>query len=275
MLLVLFFTDNAAWADDTTCQPVDPVLATASAREQATMGEYGRAVGLVARAKSSLHCAERLLEPEDLAALFQVGGAAALGYGEDGQGKEWMDDALRLAPGIAFDPNLGEQARRLYEAERAESQAAGADQAGTLQARRSLRLDGEPFATGEHSLAAGWHLVQTMDRGGVVHTGEIEIQAGEPTPWPDPVPHHGLRVGLAVSGSVLALGGVAALTDLALQMPGYRQQYETAQEQGEARMNALLWSGIAGVSLGAGALVLGATLDLSDPAPSFGLRGQF
>lgn len=275
MFQVLMVT--AALGDD--CVPVDPAEAARAARGLLFALEIPSAVERVQAADAGLGCLSTLTTPEALAALYQAGGAAAARDGRTELATEWFDTALRLAPHVSLDGNLGAGPLWTEAAVRAEARPVA-----TVVARSEVRLDGWSLAAGaQRQVPEGWHLVQHLDASGRVVPERVTLAAGETLlvgPAGPTQPPPALRLPMVLGGAGLVLGGAVALVGALERKEAYHTLRESAEwdpEEGQRRAsaaNGLLALGSLSIVLGTASLV-GAGLLFVDHQPVPAVSGRF
>ncbi len=263
MVLLLLLLNSAALAD---CAPVALASVVREVRVLLEDAEPEQALALVQTAEAALPCADRLLTPDELGQLYQLGGTAALRLGKLAEAEALLATAARMADAVSFDVTLGASALDAYERQRAQVRAQARAQ---VIAYIPARLDGLDLPLSQaREIAPGAHLIQRIDASGAVRTtletvapgGRLSI--GEPLP---PAPAQPTRhLGLALTGSALALGGAAlvwvgidrdaTLGDLRVDDPAYTTELR--------RRNTLLGVGAAGVGAGWALVTTGAMLSV-------------
>lgn len=261
MLTLLLLLHTTALAE---CAPIDLKRVQRDARVALDDLQPAQALALVAQADESLACLDLLVTVEDLAALYQVGGTAALRLGQEYRARELFTTAARLAGEVGFDGRLGASAQELYEGQRDFVQA---QDRATVVAYAPARLDGLDLPVGqEQAISPGLHLVQGLDASGAVRSGvevvasggKLEIGAPELPQAPEPTRH----LGLAVAGTLLTLAG-GAVAWIGVNMDGALgdlQEGDPAYDTKGRQRDALIGAGALGVGAGCALLATGSVL---------------
>ncbi len=217
------------------------------------------------RGAEDLSCLEVLLgSPEALAALFQIGGIAAIEAGDEALARRWFGDAARLAWTVPLDARLSQGGALFAQVH----EATLSRPRGTVMARSEVRLDGWSLSVGDsRAVPPGWHLVQSITPEGAVESLRVEVasgarvEVGRPASSMDIVAPPSPRRGLGVAGAALVVAGATSLALSAsaahdLGVAKAQGAAVDAQRPLAARTNALLYGGVGVVGVGATGLVV-------------------
>lgn len=243
MLTLILLLILPAQAD---CAPVNLKQVTRDARAALEDALPELALSQVLQADQALGCLDTLASVDDLGALYQVGGTAALRLGQDEQAQALFATGARMAGAVPFDVRLGASAQGAWQSQ--VDFVRNQDRA-TVLAYTPVRLDGLDLALGQpRQVPAGAHLVQQVDGEALVRSELRPLAAGAtfeigqaPTLAEEP---RRRPVGLAVSGLALTLGGGACLYDLALHQRSLGKTEGRAEVQAELDPD-VAWSGLA------------------------------
>lgn len=279
MLTLILLLTTPAQAD---CAPVNLKQVTRDARAALEDALPELALSQVLQADQALGCLDTLASVDDLGALYQVGGTAALRLGQDEQAQALFATGARMAGAVPFDVRLGASAQGAWQSQL--DFVRNQDRA-TVLAHTPVRLDGLDLALGQaRQVPAGGHLIQQVDGAALVRSELRPLEAGStfeigqaPTVAEEP---RRRPVGLAVSGLALTLGGGACLYDLGLHQRSlgalesradlHERYYpdnpwprlSAERERLEQTSTALKMCGLTGVSVGSA--ILGASLVLTN-----------
>lgn len=262
MLSTLLLLLSSAHAD---CAPVDLARTTQEARRLLDDAEAPQALAQVVQAEQGLPCLDQLATKDALAALFRVGGTAALSAGDEEEARRLFATAARLAGEVVFDTSLGGPAEEMYWEQ---LDFVRSMPTSTVLAHEPTRLDGWDLPVGEaQHVAAGAHLVQRIAPDGVVRSSVetvapgAQLAVGEVPPLVEERSAPNGRTGVVISGAALVAGGGACLFAAGAaeeNLGELRGQYGyywpepavTEQERLVRNVNILQGCGVAGLGLG-------------------------
>lgn len=280
--MLLFLIALGAEARAADCAPVPLAAANRDARVQLDDQDPEAALRTIHLAEDALRCLDVLATREDLAALYQIGGTAALKLGDDEEARRLFTAGVTMTDVVAFDLSLGVAAANLYAATRAsvERDAKG----GVLARAAGGRLDGADLPAGQQlTVPPGAHLVQIIDASGAVRSdvqtvregAVLEIGAASKATASAPARSgHGRHLGLAVGGATAVLAGTAALVGSGI-WKNHLSEYTDGTEP-LLRIDLLTFGGCAAVGVGTAALFTGAVLGSGEgPRPQLSISGRF
>lgn len=280
MLTTLLLLIPLARAD---CAPPDLAAATLEARRLLDDAEAAAALARVQSAEQNLGCLDQLATKDALAALFRVGGAAALSAGQNDEASRLFATSARMAGEVVFDPTLGAAAAQMYTVQMEFARTA---QTGSVLAHVPARLDGWDLSVEEaRAVVPGTHLVQRLGADGAVRSS-VEAVAGGATlevgvaaaTASDPPSRR--SIGRVIAASMLVAGGGACLYGAGVSGQ-YARDLRTRdaarpvpwpeEEAAEApyRTGAAVLAGGGLVGIGLGVTLFGTTVSLSSQTLSF------
>lgn len=167
ILMVLLSTPTMA-ADCTGQPPISVAVSADRAMHDLYEGNAGAATEEVGRTHAAMECQRSLIEPKDLALLYQVGGSAALKAGDTLSATRWFREAALRTPDIPFDPNFGNNAAAVFASTQAQ---VGTPKLRATQTKATIWVDGVSYAPGQLVIARpSEHAVQYVDAEGRVQT---------------------------------------------------------------------------------------------------------
>ncbi len=176
--------------------------------------ELSTAMLLIEQAQSSLTCGEVPARPDQIAAVFQIGGVILTQQGRAEGALEWFQDAARQAPLVPFDTTLTRARDATAAFDAARDRMRGAD-AVDVSTTAGVLIDGWPLAPGDsRPVLPGEHLVQYVGGDGSMVSELLDIRGdialGPAAPEPTATPSargRGAGLALLAAGAGLLSGG--------------------------------------------------------------------
>lgn len=162
---------------DCTPPAIDALVRQAETRFADRSSDLAPIVSAVAEAERSLACADGVILPHQLAALFYTGAYAAKETDKRDLAKRWCASAARMAPDVPIPgPLYGALATTC-------AGTADVQSTGVVLAHTALHLDGVPLqATAKATVASGAHLLQVVDDSGSIASSLLLVRPDQETP---------------------------------------------------------------------------------------------